>query len=99
MLISLIIFVILSILAAYFASNNLVPITLNLLGYPLKGTSGLIVVTAFGGGIILGILMMVPAVVSRGWSEMRHRRRLQDYLDHQAKPTIKAPVDEEAEEE
>lgn len=96
MFISLIVFVILSVLAAYFASNNLTPITVNLLGYPLKGMTGTIIVTALGAGVLLGILIMLPALISRSWSEMRQRRKLQDYLDRQGKLPIS--VDEEQEE-
>jgi uncharacterized membrane protein len=85
MLISLIIFVILSVFAAYFASNNLTVIDVSLLGYPLRGTTGTLMVSALGIGVLLGVLMMLPALISRSWAVIRHRRRLQDFQDLQAK--------------
>ncbi len=85
MLISLIVFVILSVLAAYFASNNLTVIDVNLLGYSLHGTTGTLIVSALGIGVLLGVLMMLPALISRSWAVIRHRRRLQDFQDLQTK--------------
>ncbi|MGE5073109.1 MAG: LapA family protein [Anaerolineae bacterium] len=81
MLISLVLFVILTILAVYFASNNLTIMDVNLLGYPLHATSGVMLVTALGIGFLLGILLMLPAVITRSWSIIRHRRKLQDLQD------------------
>ncbi len=95
MLVSLIIFVILSVLAAYFASNNLTVIDVNLLGYPVRGTTGTLIVTALGAGVLLGILMMLPALISRSWAVIRHRRMLQDIQDRQAKPPYSVEENEE----
>jgi uncharacterized integral membrane protein len=81
MLISLIFFVVLTILAVYFASNNLTMLDINLLGYPLHATSGVMLVTALGIGFLLGVLLMLPAVITRSWSIIRHRRKLQDMQD------------------
>ena len=85
MLISLIIFVILSVLAAYFASNNLTVIEVSILGYPLKSTTGILMVSALGIGVLLGILMLLPALISRSWAVIRHRRKIQDLQDQQAR--------------
>jgi uncharacterized membrane protein YciS (DUF1049 family) len=86
MLLSLIIFVVMSVLAAYFATNNLDPVVVNLLGYPIRGTTGTLMVTALGIGVVLGVVMMLPAYISRSWALIRHRRKLQDLQDQQAKP-------------
>ncbi len=86
MLLSLVLFVVMSILAAYFATNNLDPITVSLLGYPIRGTTGTLIVTALGIGVLLGMVMMLPAYISRSWALIRHRRKLQDLQDQQAKP-------------
>jgi uncharacterized membrane protein len=94
MIISLIIFVILSVLAAYFASNNLTVIDVSLLGYPLKGTTGTLIVSALGLGVLLGVLMMLPALISRSWAVIRHRRKLQDLQDQQLRAQRKADVEE-----
>lgn len=98
MLISLMIFVILSVVAAYFASNNLTVIDVSLLGYPLKGTTGTLMVSALGLGVLLGVLMMLPALISRSWAVIRHRRKLQDLQDQQLRAQRKDHV-EDAEED
>jgi uncharacterized membrane protein YciS (DUF1049 family) len=95
MLISLVLAVVITILAAYVASNNLTPIAINFLGYPLKGTTGMLIVSAFGGGVLLGILLMLPAFISRSWALLRHRRKLEDLQG----VLNRKSVDEEIEEE
>lgn len=95
MLISLVLAVVITILAAYVASNNLTPIAINLLGYPLRGTTGMLIVSAFGGGVLLGILLMLPAFISRSWALLRHRRKLEDLQG----VLNRKSVDEEIEEE
>ncbi len=81
MLISLVLAVAVTIFAAYFASNNLTAIQINLLGYPIRQTSGIMLVAAFGIGVLLGILFMLPALISSNWSLIRHRRKMQDWQD------------------
>ncbi len=98
MLISMIVFVILAILAAYVASNNLAPVTMNLLGYALQAPSGVLFVSALGIGFLLGVLLMLPAVISRSWALIRHKRKLQDLQDMQARMK-KEPTVEEVEED
>ena len=78
MLISLVLAVVVTILAAYFASNNLTAMQITLLGYSVKGTTGIMIVSAFGGGVLLGVLLMLPALISRSWALIRHKRKLQD---------------------
>lgn len=96
MLLSLVLLVVMTILAAYFASNNMEVIQVNLLGYPIHGTTGTLMVTALGVGVLLGVIFMLPAFISRSWALIRHRRKLQDLQDRQGKPPYH--VDEEAEE-
>ncbi len=81
MLISLVIGVALAILAAYFASNNLAVIQINLIGYPIKQTTGILIVSALGLGVLLGVLLMLPAYISRSWTLIRHKRKMQDWQD------------------
>ncbi len=83
MLISMIVFVILAVLAAYVASNNLTPVDMNLLGYALHAPSGVLFVSALGTGFLLGVLLMLPVVVTRSWALIRSRRKLQDIQDMQ----------------
>ncbi|HTP00935.1 MAG TPA: lipopolysaccharide assembly protein LapA domain-containing protein [Anaerolineales bacterium] len=81
MLISLVLAVIVGVLAAYFASNNITPMQINLIGYPVHQTSGILIVSALGLGVLLGILFMLPPLIGSNWSLMRHRRRMQDWQD------------------
>ena len=83
MLISMVVFVVLAILAAYIASTNLTPVDLNLLGYPLHAPSGMVFVSALVAGFLLGVLLMLPAVISKSWAVIRHRRKIQDMQDMQ----------------
>ncbi len=91
MFLSMILLVIMTVLAAYIASNNAAVIDLNILGYPLKGSAGVLVVSAFGIGVLLGIVVMLPALISRSWAVIRHRRKLQDLLDLQNRKSMQPP--------
>src|SRR5512142_3348839 len=94
MLISMIVFVVLAILAAYVASNNLAPVEMNLWGYALRAPSGVLFVSALGAGFLLGILLMLPMVVSRSWALIRHKRKIQDLEDMQARSKKGSSMDE-----
>src|SRR5512143_3393251 len=94
MLISMIVFVVLAILAAYVASNNLTPVNVNLLGYARRAPSGMMLVSALGIGFLLGVLLMLPAVISKSWAVIRHRRKIQDLEDMQTRQKKDATVEE-----
>jgi len=78
MLISLVLAVAVTILAVFFATHNLTVIDVNLFGYPLRGTTGVIMVVTLVLGVLLGVMLMLPALISRSWALMRHKRKLQD---------------------
>ena len=78
MLISLIIAVVLIIVAVFFASYNQTMVAVNFFGYQVQGTVGLLMVVALGLGVLLGVLSMLPSVISRSWALMRHKRKLQE---------------------
>jgi uncharacterized integral membrane protein len=81
MLLSLIIAVAVSIVAVYFASYNPSIVEVNIFGFPVKASLGIIIVVAMGVGAILGVLVTVPAVVSRSWALIRSRKKIQDLQD------------------
>lgn len=81
MIILLVLAVVITILAAYFASNNLTVIHIDLLGYDLRGSTGILLVSALGIGVLLGVAFTLPALISRSWALMRHKRKLQDLQD------------------
>ena len=78
MLISLVIAVAVTILAFFFASYNLTVVQVNFFGHPVQGSLGLFLVIALGLGALLGVLLMLPSVISRSWAVMRHKRKIQD---------------------
>jgi uncharacterized membrane protein YciS (DUF1049 family) len=78
MFISLIVAVAVAILAVFFASYNPTVVTVNVFGYAVQGTIGLLMVIALGLGILVGVLLMLPSIISRSWALMRHKRKLQE---------------------
>ena len=78
MIISFALVIVFTILAVYFSTFNQAIITVNLFGYPVDGPTGLFLVLALGIGALIGVLIMVPSVISRSWSLMKHRRRVRE---------------------
>lgn len=78
MLLSLVIAVAASILAVFFANYNPHVVDLSLFGYPVHGSVGVIIVIAVGAGALLGLLMMLPTLLSRSWALIRARRKIED---------------------
>ncbi|HEY5982530.1 MAG TPA: LapA family protein [Anaerolineales bacterium] len=78
MLLSLVMAVALSVLAVFFANENQAVVQLQMLGLNIPGKLGIIVVIAFGLGAVVGILVMLPAYLSQGWSLIRSRRKVED---------------------
>jgi hypothetical protein len=46
---------------------------------------GLFLVIALGIGVLVGVLMLLPSVISRSWTLMRHRRKLEELEDTYAR--------------
>ncbi len=78
MIISLVLVVVVAILAVYFSTFNQTVIVVNLFGYLVQGPTGLFLIIALGIGALLGVLIMLPAVISRSWSLMMHKRRMRE---------------------
>lgn len=78
MLLSLVLAVVFAVLAVYFANFNQSIVQINLFGYPVKGSLGLIIVVAVGIGVLLGVLVMLPSIISRSWALIRHKRKIED---------------------
>ena len=78
MIISLIVAIAVTILAVFFASYNQTMMTVNFFGYAVQGTVGLLMVIALGIGVLVGVLLMLPSVISRSWALMRHKRKLEE---------------------
>lgn len=91
MLISLILAVIFSVLAVFFANENESVVQLQWMGLHLESKLGIAVVVAFGLGAVIGILLMLPAYLSQGWSLIRARRKIEDLQQPAAKPPQDTP--------
>ena len=78
MLLSMIIAVILSVLAAFFANYNRAVVEVNVFGRSVTGTLGIVTVVALGIGVLLGIATAMPVVIGRSWQLIRLRRELED---------------------
>ena len=78
MLLSMIIAVTLSIVAVFFANYNRGIVEVNIFGYSVSGTLGIVLVVALGVGVILGIATSMPMVIGRSWQLIRLRRELED---------------------
>jgi len=76
MLLSLIMAIAVSIVAVFFALENTEPITVSVFGYPLNGASGVLLLGALAIGVLVGSLIMMPALVTRSITIARLRRRL-----------------------
>jgi len=74
----MVIAVVASILAVFFANHNQVLIEVNIFGFVVKGSLGVIIVVATGMGVLLGILTMLPALLEQSWKLIRSRRELEE---------------------
>ena len=78
MIFSLILVVAVTILAVFFASYNQTMVAVIFFGYPIQGTIGLMMVLAAGVGVVLGVLIMLPSVLSRNWALFRHQKKIEE---------------------
>jgi uncharacterized integral membrane protein len=81
MLLSMIMAVILSIAAVFFANYNPTVVRVNIFGYAVSGPLGIVLVVAVGAGAVLGIVTMLPALLSRSWQLRRARLALEGPRD------------------
>ena len=76
MILSILLMFIVAIVAVIFSSQNLEVVTVNFFGSSIDGSVGLFLLIALGLGILLGILLMLPSLISRSFMAARHRRRV-----------------------
>ena len=89
MVISLVLFVAVTILAVFFSSYNQTMVNVNFFGYAVQGTIGLMMVLALGVGLIVGVLIMVPGVLSRNWALFRHKKKIEELEQKPARKPAK----------
>ncbi len=91
MLLSLVLAVVASVLAVFFANYNQAMVVVSVFGTPVKAPLGIVIVVAAGVGALLGVLLMLPSVLSRSWTVIRYKRQLQDLRDSMQPPAGKGP--------
>lgn len=76
MIFTLILTIAVTIVAVMFSLENTTMIHMTFFGYPVDGSSGLLMLIALGVGVLVGVILMVPSLIGRSWALMRHKRKL-----------------------
>lgn len=72
-----------AIVAVIFALENPEIVGVTLFGTPIEGSVGLLLLAALGVGVLLGILLMLPSLIGRSITVVRHKRKISEL---EAKP-------------
>lgn len=88
MIISLILTLVVTIVGVMFALENAEVVRVMFYGYPVDGAVGLFVLIAFGIGVVMGVLLMIPSLIGRSFANARNRRRIAEL---EAKPKEDKP--------
>jgi len=81
MFVSLIFVIAVAVVAVFFALENTEAVRVHFFGYPLDGSIGVFLLAAVGIGVLMGVLLTMPALLGRGISIARQKRRIQE-LEH-----------------
>ena len=76
MILSLILTLAAAIVAVIIAMDNTAMAQVTFFGYPVQGAVGVFMLLAFGVGVVLGILLMVPSLIGHSVTTMQSRRRI-----------------------
>ncbi len=93
MVFTLILILAVTIMSVIFTLENVTMIQITFLGYPVDGSSGLLMLIAMGIGILIGMLLLLPVIIGNVMSLTRQKRRLADFEQSNLtkRPTIKRP--------
>ena len=89
MLFSLIITLLVTIVAVFFASYNHTMTRIDLFGYGIDGEVGLFMIVSIGIGVLLGVLIMLPSVWKRSWAITRQKREINELSQQPARKSAK----------
>jgi hypothetical protein len=89
MLFSLIITLLVTIGAVWFASYNHTMTHIDLFGYGIDGEVGLFIIVAIGIGVLLGVIIMLPSVWKRSWAITRQKREISELEQKPARKPAK----------
>lgn len=65
-----------SIVAVVFALQNPTIVTVSLFGYPFEGSLALVILTAVGLGVVIGILVLAPGNIRNKLANSRNRKKI-----------------------
>jgi len=68
-----------------FSLENATIIHVMFLGYPIDGSSGLLMLIVLGVGVLLGVILMLLSFIGNSWALMRHKRKLAEFEQQPAK--------------
>jgi uncharacterized integral membrane protein len=76
MIVSLILTLVAVILAVMIALENTTLVQVTFFGYGVQGAVGLFLLIALGVGVVLGILLMLPALIGHSLTAMQSKRKI-----------------------
>ena len=76
MIVSLILTLVAVVLAVMIALENTTLVQVTFFGYGVQGAVGLFLLIALGVGVVLGILLMVPALIGHSLTAMQSKRKI-----------------------
>ena len=76
MVFSLILALVISILAVFFALENTMQVTVSFFGYGVNGSLALFILVGLVIGVLVGVLLMTPGRIKSGLSNARQRKRI-----------------------
>ena len=81
MFFSIVIIIVVAILAVFFSSYNQTLVEIDLFGYAVQVTIGLLLVIALGMGVLLGVIVMLPSVWKRSFAIQKQRKQMQGMVE------------------
>ena len=89
MILSILFMFIVAIVAVIFSWQNPEIVNVNFFGAPIDGPVGLFLLVTLAVGVLLGILLMAPSLISRSFVAARHRRRVAELESMSKEPAAK----------
>ncbi len=83
MIFTVIVTIAITVAAVTISLQNPTIVRVSLFSYLVEGPIGLLLLIALGSGVLLGIVLMLPALISRSWALMRQRKQMENMLQPQ----------------
>ena len=73
--------IVIAFLAILFALQNSIPVDISLLIWQYRGSLAIVLLSTLAIGVIVGLLVLTPAVIKRGWKASKAKRHASDLQD------------------